>query len=487
MKLQNRVTVRAVAVCLTLVCLASLIGCARTAQPQDEAKQPAITLRVLSVGSSGEKACQRVSKALSEITMRKFGFAVELQQASMSAYDNTLSRDILLGDAPDLFCYMKPEYLLNCVEEGYVAPLDDMLKESEWLNSYVAQELWNCVRVGGQIYAVPANNKVNYSLGFLARADIVRELGIEPSEVTTWDQLHDVLVKVKKAYPDIVPVVPHFGQTLQSLGQDPLGDDLGVLLANQGTKVENLYASSQYAEMCQRMHQWYEEGLILENASLTDDAAPRMMKLCNGFGFFPRLSDNNIMSNTRSYGEELVAFVLGDPIANSSSVNLGWCVASTSRYKQEALRLIELLYIDQEAADLCIYGQENMDYVRLDKNTVTNIETLPADEWSTVHWGWPNRQVASSWTLPGKIIYHLPERGAQRSPAMGFVFDSTPVQPAVNRCKTVTDKYHNALMSGYLDPQDALPRFLEELKEAGIDDVITEKQAQLDIWLEHGT
>ena len=40
------------------------------------------------------------------------------------------------------------------------------------------------------------------------------------------------------------------------------------------------------------------------------------------------------------------------------------------------------------------------------------------------------------------------------------------MQSAVNRCKTVTDKYHNVLMSGYLDPEDALPRFLAELEEA---------------------
>lgn len=483
MKTHRKKMLRAAAACLAVLCLAALAGCAQAPQADQQPGQPPVTLRILSVGSSGEEACRRISAALSGITQEKLGFAVELQQAPMSAYDSVLSRQILLGDAPDLFCYMNPEYLLNCVEEGYLAALDGMLKDSPWLKSYVPQELWACVRVGGQTYAVPANNNVNYSVGFMARADVVRRLGIDPDAVTTWDQLHAVLVKVKDACPDMVPVVPHFGQIQQTLGQDPLGDNLGVLLDNQGTTVENLYASEQYAEVCRRMHQWYEEGLILKDASLTDDAASRMMKLYNGFGFFPRVSDNNISSNTRSFGEELVPFVMGEPIANSSSVNLGWCVAAGSGHKREAMRMIELLYIDQEAADLCIYGQENVDYVRLDENTVTNIDTPPADEWSTIHWGWPNRQAASAWTLPGKTLPRLPLKGAQRSPAMGFVFDSTPVQSAVNRCKTVTDKYHNVLMSGYLDPEDALPRFLAELEEAGIDAVITEKQAQLDAWL----
>lgn len=469
--------------CVVSLFLALLGGCARQA-PAQLPHQEAVTLRILTVGSSGEDACRRISAALSEITREKLGFSVELQQAPMSNYDSVLSRQMLLGDAPDLFCYMDPEYLLNCVEEGYLAALDGMLKDSAWLKSYVPQELWACVRVGGQIYAVPANNNVNYSQGFLARADIVRALGIDPAAVTTWDQLHDVLVQVKNAYPEMVPVVPHFSQIQQTLGQDPLGDNLGVLLDNQGTTVENLYASKQYAEVCRRMHQWYEEGLILKDASLTDDSAPRMMKLYDGFGFFPRVSDNNIISSTRSFGEELVPFVMSDPIANTSSVNLGWCVGANSQYKREAMQMIELLYIDQETADLCIYGQEDVDYVRLDEDTVTNIAAPPADEWSTIHWGWPNRQAASTWTLPGKTLPKVPLKGAQRSPAMGFVFDSTPVQSAVNRCKTVTDKYHNVLMSGYLDPEDALPRFLAELEEAGIGAVITEKQAQLDTWLE---
>ncbi|SBW02129.1 putative Tat pathway signal sequence domain protein [uncultured Eubacteriales bacterium] len=478
-----RKLIRGLALGMAALYLAALAGCSRETEGPLETGEPAVKLRILSVGSSGEEACQRIGKALSELTQRELGFSVELQQASMAKYDSELSQQMLLGQAPDLFCYIAPEDLQNYIDEGDVFPLDSHLKDFFYLTRNVPSEVWSCVRVDNQTYAVPANNSVNYSLGFLARADIVEELGIDPSQVTTWDGLHDVLLRVKAAYPDMVPVVPHFGQTHQTLGQDPLGNDLGVLLDNKGTVVENLYASEQYAEMCARMHQWYEEGLILKDASMTGEAASRMVKLYNGFGFFIRLSDNNIVSNTRSVGQEMVAFELGGPIANSSSVNLGWCVSPTSQYKQQAMQLLELLYTNQEAADLCIYGQEGVDYTRIDADTVTNIDTPPQDEWSTIHWGWPNRQVASVWRLPDKETPKLALKGAQRSPAMGFVFNSAPVQSEVDRCKAVADKYHNVLMSGYLDPADALPRFLTELEEAGIETVIAEKQRQLNDWL----
>lgn len=465
------------------LCLATLAGCSHGKVQPTETQSPSVTLRIFTVGSSGEAACRRMSQALSELTQSELGFAVELQQASMAKYDSELSQQMLLGESPDLFCYIAPENLQNYVDEGYVYPLDSHLKDLFYLTRNVPNEVWSCVRVDGQTYAVPANNSVNYGLGFLARADLVEALGIDPGSVTTWEQLHEVLLQVKSAYPDVVPVVPHFGQIHQTMGEDPLGDDLGVLLDNRGTTVENLYASAQYARMCEYMHKWYEKGLILKGASMTGEAASRMVRLYNGFGFFLRMNDNNMISNTRSVGQEMVAFELSGPMANSSSVNLGWCVSPTSQYKQQAMQLLELLYSNQEAADLCIYGQEGVDYTRIDADTVTNIDTPPQDEWSTIHWGWPNRKIASAWRLPDKEPPKLALKGAQRSPAMGFVFNAAPVQSIVDRCKAVADKYHNVLMSGYLDPEDALPRFLAELEEAGIGEVMAEKQSQLDSWL----
>lgn len=464
------------------LCLLAGAGCSPQAQSAS-GQDPEITLRIFTVGSSGEAACQRISQALSEITRRELGFSVELSQASLADYDDQLSLRHMLDESPDLFCYMQPEDLLAYVEGGYVYPLDQTLADFPWLTGYVNTETWACVQVGGKTYAVPANNSINYSEGFLARTDILEALGVDPRQITSMDELHELLLQIKASYPDMTPVVSHFGQTLQTLGQDPLGDNLGVLLDNRGTTVENLYASSQYAEICARMHQWYEEGLIQANAAMEGDAASRMMQLHNGFGFFVKLNEDNLISNIASTGISLSPIALGETIANSSSVTLGWCIASSCKYKQQAMELLELLYTDQEAADLCIYGQEGVDYLRLDKDTVTNIDDLPEDEWNTVPWGWPNRDVASVWELPGTELSVLPVTGARRSPAMGFVFDSTPVQSAVNRCRTITEKYHNTLMSGYLDPDEALPRFLQELEEAGIQDVIAEKQSQLDAWL----
>ncbi|MNO07261.1 hypothetical protein D3C81_2293850 [compost metagenome] len=46
----------------------------------------------------------------------------------------------------------------------------------------------------------------------------------------------------------------------------------------------------------------------------------------------------------------------------------------------------------------------------------------------------------------------------------------------------VWHKYYPSLMTGSVDVDAILPKFNEELKQAGMDDVIREVQTQLDAW-----
>ena len=47
----------------------------------------------------------------------------------------------------------------------------------------------------------------------------------------------------------------------------------------------------------------------------------------------------------------------------------------------------------------------------------------------------------------------------------------------------VCNKYQAGLETGTLDPETYLPEFIQALKDAGLEKVIAEKQAQLDAFL----
>lgn len=58
------------------------------------------------------------------------------------------------------------------------------------------------------------------------------------------------------------------------------------------------------------------------------------------------------------------------------------------------------------------------------------------------------------------------------------------VKTEVAAVQAVLDQYRLPLENGVIDPDENLPKFINALKEAGIDTVIAEKQRQLDEWAE---
>ena len=75
------------------------------------------------------------------------------------------------------------------------------------------------------------------------------------------------------------------------------------------------------------------------------------------------------------------------------------------------------------------------------------------------------------------------DSNAIKSGALGCVFDSTNIINEYSACINVFNKYYFAIMSGSMDTESTLQSFKEELKAAGEDKVIAEKQSQLDEFL----
>lgn len=463
--------------------LAAAVGMAACRRAEPEPELPTVRLRT--VGSSSEAACRRISEALSELTAEKFGFNVEISQQSTTNFNAELERELLLGQEADVFCYTDIENMFSLAADDKAEPLDDWLEEFPLLKESISQERWDCMRYDGKLIAVPGNNPASAAIGFEIRTDVVDELGADAARVQTMDDMHDLLLAAKEAHPESVPLVPHFGQTLMMLDCDPLNNSLGVLMHNQGTEVVNLYETQEYEDLCNQMHQWYTEGLILKDAPLTDVPNTRLMVTYGGLAFSHRVAEQNVVSVTRSSKQHLTSIALGSRLRNTSILNIGWCISARSEHKREGMQLLQYLYTDREAADLLLYGVEGVDYRRIDADRVTNIDELPADEWSTIHWGQPNCQAASTWVnADGSEVAYTGPQTVTESAAYGFTYTpNLALRPTVNSCLEIVHKYNNALLSGYLDPEEALPIFRAELRDAGIDTVIADKQYQLDRWL----
>lgn len=61
------------------------------------------------------------------------------------------------------------------------------------------------------------------------------------------------------------------------------------------------------------------------------------------------------------------------------------------------------------------------------------------------------------------------------------MYDNTPVQTQVAACLKIVEQYKDGLLTGALDI-GKLEEFNDKLTDAGIDDIVKEKQRQLDEW-----
>ena len=110
-----------------------------------------------------------------------------------------------------------------------------------------------------------------------------------------------------------------------------------------------------------------------------------------------------------------------------------------------------------------------------------------ASGYSSVDWSWPNQQITPVWegAEDPDLWTKLNEfnNSGTPSPAMGFIWDSSSVMNEVTACNNVSAQYRTALMWGSIDPAENIPKYIDELKAAGIDTIIAEKQRQLDEFL----
>lgn len=454
--------------------LAGLGGCARTGQPSPAAASTPSVLNTVSgapvsllmPGSADAQACARVSRQLSALTGPALGFSVAVEQLPQEEYSGELWRRMMLQEMPDVFYLPETLSLSGYIYENCICPLGSFLKTHPGLVALFSEQQWNCQKYYRIAYAVPARTSSCYQMGFLARSSLLQTLSAAPPDgVLTLEQLYGLLAAAREELPGVWPVVPHYGRVLPYLGQDPLNDGLGVLPGNQGDRVENWYAGSEYAQLCAAFSRWEQEGLILENACLRTESALELMKVCNGLGFLGKISPDNVEIAARSLGEALTPLPLTPLLQNSTAAAGGWCLPITASQKDAALALLEFLYADAAAARLFVCGEEGLD-------------DLPETEHR-----WENLCVGLASTSGGAGDAALPEAEAQTSPAYGFVFNSAQCASQASACGLVQNKFHNALMCGMLAPEEALPVFLRQLEQAGIAELLAAKQRQLDNWL----
>lgn len=396
----------------------------------------------------------------------------------------------------DIFSYMFWSNLSGVVSNDQVIPLDDYMEQYPEIKEIIGEENMKLGKINGTQYAIPTVGSYGTAYYYVLRKDIADAIGVSDRDgkTITIDELSDILGKAKKAYPDLIymPIMEDF---MTIYGYDNLGDaDVMGALENNGvdsTKVINFYDTDDFEQLCHMARDFEEAGFLL-NDPLNQSRDKSYLKtgvaggsISNGYDIASVKDDM-----ATSYNFDAVVFQVSDlAMTCGSASGAGYCISSVSQNPDAAMKMLSLMYTDENVMRFIAQGIEGTHYV-VDENGCSWFpEGKSATEigWGTgAQWYFPNQTLTIPFGTNNVNVYKEmlgANDKAIRSAAVGFIFDSTPVYDYYVAVDTVIQQYRPALLYGQVDVEEYLVQFREELKAAGIEEVIAEKQKQLDAFL----
>lgn len=446
-----------------------------------------IKVYVPSAGKVDDMAA--VMEEVNKITREEIGVEVEFHVYEFGQWFQQYS--LFLSGTEDIDIMANYGGYLNAVSQGAAYDLTDLVKE--YGQNIVAMEgdFLKSGEVNGVQYAIPIYASYAWTMGLIYRQDVVDELGIQDlvDKVKTLEDWEAVLAVVKEKKPEMTPFVSNNGNSAPNFQYgtwDDLGNNYGVLMDGGATsEVVNLFETDEYARLCGIFRDWYNKGYTSKDIQTQTDGFPVLTKNDAAFSTLGQTDFNTAFYQSTACGKPINIVMLSTPAARTYN-NVTYTVMSNSKHAEAAMKFMDLWFSNKELGTLIAYGIEGVHY-QLDENGMGGYLEGQDASTCTYHPGTGISNVNRiRWNTENPDYAELlieSNGSAQKSKALGFAFDTSSVENEITQLDNVCSKYQNGLECGALDPETALPEFIEELKNAGIEKVIAEKQRQLDAFL----
>lgn len=437
----------------------------------------------------------QVQAAVNEITKEKIGATVEFSWMTYGEYSQKIS---LIYSNPDeqldaTFDFY-PNGISSYVSKGQLMDITDLLDEyGQGIQDVLGAEFLKAGQVNGRQYTITTMRDLAKSYGIIFRKDLIEELGIDTTVIKNEYDLTEVFEKIHQAHPELsivsTPGIDGWA-TNSMIDFDNLGDFFGVLEDPNQLKVTDYYSSEKYANRLKLMREWNQKGYIYDGvATDTESQCYAMMKAGTLASYFIAQKPGIETQEAIASGQEVVAVPLTAPLSTTAVVqSSSWALPINCKYPEKTMEYLNLCYTDAELMNLLTYGIEGTHYQVLENGQADYPDGVTAENCgypARTGWMYGNQPLTYVWATDSPDLWEQLNTfndEATKSKAMGFSFDSTSVKTEFTALTNVVQKYQMSLEWGFVDPETELPKFQEELKKAGIEKYIAEKQKQLDSW-----
>lgn len=447
------------------------------------------------IGNGQQKDVAMVEEKINEYIKDKINATVKLQCYTWGEeYDNKLSQMIASGQEFDI-CFTAAwanNYVTNGSKGAFVALNDDKNLFETYAPKtmeLLGEDFLSGSQIDGINYGIPANKEKAHAWGFIFNKSLVDKYKLDIDSVKSLEDLEPLLKVIKDNEPNVYALEALAGESpYKLLDWDTVGDDKcpGVVTNDsEDLKVFNEFDTEEAMELFKTMRKYYLAGYIRQDAMTVtdynaDEAAGKIF--CATKSLKPGKDDETTLSTGIEWTQ---AYITSPVISNRDTMGSLQAISTTSKNPERALMFLELFNTDEYLNNLVNYGVEGIHYEKVEDKIIkagSGVDGYnPATGWmfgnQFINYLYENED-AEKW-----VKFEEFNESAITTNTLGFNFDASPVKSQIAAINSLWDEYVPALETGSVDPEEYLPKFIEELKRAGIDDVIAEKQKQLDTWV----
>lgn len=511
---------RKLLVLLLLVSMVALVAsCAPSAAPVEEAaggegaaesSGEIVTLDYYWIGNGDTDQRQLVEEAINEYLGPLIGVNVVFHIVGWGDWETKAVTALQAGEKIDIFFTADWRNYMQLASQDLFLPLNDDDGEYGNLLEQYGQDILTGLnpafvtgtQIDGVNYAVPTNKELTVPEGFVYNVAFAEEIGFteeDAAAIKSYADLEPWLEKAKAARPDEYPYltdgrdgfqpwVPDFAagvpENLISMKFEP--DASGEFDETIVSIMETDWAKEYTAVM----RDWYEKGYIHPDAGLTTFLTEEIRNAGKFFIQPQPLKGNNIKAqelvNASGNPDLRLQEIYGQPKINITVHSGGSMLAipALSEHPVEAMKYINLMHSDPTLINMMLFGVEGEHWTLAEDGRV-NLEDAA---WYGAH--------AGAWTVGNTLLQNVTTRedpdknrmlieysdDAIDHASLGFRFRREPVAAELTAVTAVAEGTVRALRTGYVDPDTALPEFIDDLKAAGFDTVMAEVQSQYEAW-----
>lgn len=439
---------------------------------------------------TAQKDLALVQEEMSKYLTEKINATIELKPIDWGSWTDKTNLMKISGESFDLmFTAGWFGYGLD-VSKGQFIELNDLMeKYGKDIPTVLGEDFIKGSQINGKSYAVPTKKEFAQGFGFVLNKDLVDKYQFNTEGIKTLEEMEEMFKTIKENEPGIVPVVSNkFASTWSAANYD----NSMISRESKELKVIDTLEDPKFIDFLKRMRQWNLNGWFDKDVVTSDSSgqADNMLKSGKAFALAQSLKPGKDKEMSVTMGLPLVQVETAEPYTTTGEATGAMlAISRTSKDPERAMMFLNMLYTDAKLLNMLDWGIEGKHYVKVSDNMIDYPEGVTAETQgypSPGGWMFGNQFISYLWANEDPDKWEQFEKfnaSAERSIALGFAFDETPVKAELAAVGNVDKEFQMVLNAGAIDDvEGTIAKYKAKRDAAGFQKILEEKQRQLDEW-----